>query len=116
MYKKSEKSHFFTLKYRIISKFSLMLRIKKKVELIVRVHVAVSAYRSELFALLIFTELNLGENSWASPPCFILFVFFLLLTDAVVSVSHARGLHLTAALCLLVAAVTETQEKRYCIV
>lgn len=85
---------------------------RRKQKLIVGVHVAVSANRSELFAFLIFTELDLGEHSWASPPCLVFFVFLLLLTDAVFfSISQTRRLQLTPTLCLLIAAVTETEIK-----
>ncbi|KAG7223262.1 hypothetical protein INR49_015618, partial [Caranx melampygus] len=64
-----------------------------------RVHVAVAPNGSELFALLIFTELDLGEYRRASPPCFIFFIFLLLLADAVFfSISHARGERIVALL------------------
>lgn len=81
--------------------------------LIVRVNVTVSSDRPELFALLIFTQLDLGQNSRSSPPAFVSFLLLLLLIADTVffPVAEAGRLQLTPALRFLVTSVTDTKKK-----
>lgn len=81
--------------------------------LIVRVNVTVSSDRPELFALLIFTQLDLGQNSRSSPPAFVSFLLLLLLIADTVffPVAEAGRLQLTPALRFLVTSITDTKKK-----